>query len=66
MTEAAHECHLTTAALTCHADRLERLGLVERVRVSSDRRKIYLCATQKGLEMVDDFRDRLKKMQGLL
>jgi len=44
---------VTTGAITNRIDRLEQRGLVERA-ASSDRRKVIVRLTKKGLETVDD------------
>ena len=38
----AHMCGLTTGAITGIIDRLERVGLVQRVRDPEDRRRVFL------------------------
>lgn len=48
MTEAARRLSHSTAAATGTADRLEKLGLVERIHAADDRRKVLLRATDGG------------------
>ena len=43
----------TTAGVTFVADQLEGLGLVSRVRVAGDRRRVALELTTKGRSLVD-------------
>jgi DNA-binding MarR family transcriptional regulator len=39
---------ISTAAVTDIADKLEKLGLIERVRGRQDRRSVWLKLTEKG------------------
>jgi DNA-binding MarR family transcriptional regulator len=44
---------VTTGAITNRIDRLEQRGLVKRA-ASSDRRKVIVCLTKKGLDTVEN------------
>ena len=44
---------LTTGAMTNRIDRLEERDLVERKPDPEDRRGLYICLTQKGLDLID-------------
>ena len=44
--------NLSASTLTGVIDRLETKGFVERKRSSSDRRKIFVCSTMKGVEIM--------------
>jgi DNA-binding MarR family transcriptional regulator len=45
---------VTTGAITNRIDRLEERGLVERDRTSTDRRKVIVGLTPRGLKLVDE------------
>ena len=49
-------CH-STAAATGLVDRLEKLGYVERLHASEDRRKVMVQITPKGVDLVDRMRE---------
>ena len=49
----------STAAATCLVDRLEKLGYVQRMRVSDDRRKVMVQITRKGICFVNEMRDEI-------
>ncbi|MEU8243175.1 MarR family transcriptional regulator [Actinoplanes missouriensis] len=44
--------HVQQSSITPLADRLEAAGLIERARDDSDRRRVWLCPTDKGGTMV--------------
>lgn len=44
---------VTSGGITQRVDRLEAMGLVERVRDATDRRVVYVTLTDKGIETVD-------------
>ncbi len=50
-TDVARRAHLSTSTVIGIIDRLERKGLVQRVRSQRDRRLIDISATQKGAEL---------------
>ena len=56
MTEIADKMTHTTAAATGLVDRLENLGYVQRMHASSDRRKVLVRITPKGLDLVGRIR----------
>ena len=49
----------STAAATGLVDRIEKLGYVERIHASDDRRKIMVRITSKGVEMVAHMRKEI-------
>ncbi len=53
MVMASELLGITTAGMTCMADRMVKMGLVERFQEANDRRKIYLAATVKGNEIAE-------------
>jgi DNA-binding MarR family transcriptional regulator len=56
MTAIAAYTDRTTAATTQLGDKLERLGLAERIRGSKDRRAIWIRLTEKGLAAAAEIR----------
>jgi DNA-binding MarR family transcriptional regulator len=56
--ELAAEEGISPPALSGHVDRLERLGLIERVRSSSDRRRVGLTLTPAGTRLLRRVRER--------
>ncbi len=50
--ELAEHLGLTTGAVTTLIDRLERVGMVERVRDASDRRRVYVSSTPATREIL--------------
>lgn len=44
---------ITTGGLTQRIDRLERRGLVERLRAPTDRRLVYIQLTHEGRDLID-------------
>jgi DNA-binding MarR family transcriptional regulator len=50
--ELAREINLSNATITDIVDRLERRGLVVRMRGASDKRRVLLTATDSGLELM--------------
>lgn len=59
MTDIAKKMAHSTAAATGLVDRIEKLGYVERVHASDDRRKIMVRITAKGTEMVSHMRKEI-------
>ncbi len=49
--DLAGHLKVTSGAVTALVDRLERLGFVERVRDTEDRRRVYVQPTQGALEI---------------
>ena len=58
LTELAAEEGITTPALSGHVDRLERAGLIERVRSEEDRRRVGLTLTAEGARLLRRVRSR--------
>lgn len=56
--ELAAEEHVSPPALSGSVDRLERDGLVERVRSTEDRRRVGLVLTPEGRRLLRRVRDR--------
>lgn len=56
--ELAERERISGAAASAHVDRLERAGLVRRVRSESDRRRIGLEITPKGQRVLETVRKR--------
>ena len=54
MTDLAAQCRATPSAATRNADRLERLGLAERVSCPGDRRVVHLSITDRVRRVVAD------------
>jgi len=63
MVELAVNTKTTTANMTGTVDRLEKFGLVERHRDVYDRRIVLVSATDKGKDLVSDYRDKLEQAQ---
>lgn len=59
MTDIAVKMSHSTAAATGLVDRIEKLGYVERVHASEDRRKIMVRITPKGVEFVSHMRKEI-------
>lgn len=59
MTDVSKTLGHSTASSTGFADRLEKLGYVERQHAIEDRRKVTVRLTKKGVEFVDNTRKRL-------
>ena len=59
MSDIAKKMGHSTAAATGLVDRLEKLGYVERVHAAEDRRKIMVCITHKGTELVAHMRKEI-------
>ncbi len=59
MTDIAKKMAHSTAAATGLVDRIERLGYVERVHASEDRRKIMVRISSKGAEIVSHMRKEI-------
>ena len=51
----------STAAATGLVDRLEKLGYVQRLHASDDRRKVMVQITRKGIDLVDKMREDIIK-----
>ena len=58
LAELAAEEHISPPALSGHVDRLERAGLIERVRSSEDRRRVGLRLTPEGARLMRRVRAR--------
>ncbi|WP_326691179.1 MarR family transcriptional regulator [Streptomyces sp. NBC_01795] len=54
MTELSRLLHVEKSSLTGLVDRVERRGLVERVRADNDRRAFRIALTTTGAELADD------------
>ena len=58
LAELAAEEGISPPALSGHVDRLERAGLIERVRSSDDRRRVGLRLTDEGARLLRSIRAR--------
>jgi DNA-binding MarR family transcriptional regulator len=58
LAELAAEEGISPPALSGHVDRLERAGLIERVRSSDDRRRVGLRLTEDGSRLLRNVRAR--------
>lgn len=58
LAELAAEEGISPPALSGHVDRLERAGLIERVRSSEDRRRVGLRLTDEGTRLLRRVRAR--------
>src|ERR687895_1285040 len=58
LAELAAEEGISPPALSGHVDRLERAGLLERVRSTEDRRRVGLRLTEDGLRLMRRIRAR--------
>ena len=58
LAELAAEEGISPPALSGHVDRLERAGLIERVRSSQDRRRVGLALTHEGIRLLRRIRAR--------
>ncbi len=58
LAELAAEEGISPPALSGHVDRLERAGLIERVRSSEDRRRVGLRLTEEGARLMRRVRAR--------
>jgi len=56
--ELAAEERISPPALSGHVDRLEKLGLLERVRSTADRRRVGLVLTPAGRRLLRRVRER--------
>ena len=67
MTDIAKKMWHSTAAATGLVDKLEKMGLVERLHMKEDRRKIMVQITKKGDEFVTKKRETIsKRLQEIL
>ena len=57
MTHISKKMGHSTAAATGLVDRLEKLGYVQRLHASDDRRKVIVQITRKGIDLVDKMRE---------
>lgn len=72
LAELAAEEGISPPALSGHVDRLERAGLLERVRSTDDRRRVGLRLTDEGARLLRNIRarrttwltDRLRVLEG--
>jgi DNA-binding MarR family transcriptional regulator len=66
MTEISKTVGHSTAAATGLVDRLEKLGYVQRLHASDDRRKVMVQVTRKALDLINEVvvitAELLKKM----
>ncbi|MCG8436896.1 MAG: MarR family transcriptional regulator [Pseudomonadales bacterium] len=53
MGDLASEVSLSQATVTTILDRLEKRDLIERKRGETDKRRVYACLTQGGLDIID-------------
>jgi DNA-binding MarR family transcriptional regulator len=58
LAELAAEEGISPPALSGHVDRLERAGLLKRVRSSEDRRRVGLALTEEGAKLLRRVRAR--------
>jgi DNA-binding MarR family transcriptional regulator len=58
LAELAAEEGISPPAMSGHVDRLERVGLIERVRSTEDRRRVGLRLTDDGLKLMRRIRAR--------
>lgn len=57
--ELAAQEHMSAPTLVCHIDKLEAAGLVARTRSNpNDRRRVGLCITATGSEVLQTLRER--------
>ena len=61
MTDIARKMGHSTAAATGLVDRLEKLGYVQRLHASDDRRKVMVQITKKGIDLVKRLRNVISK-----
>ena len=59
MSDIAKKMGHSTAAATGLVDRMEKLSYVERMHAAEDRRKIMVCITSKGVELVSKMRKEI-------
>lgn len=57
---------LTTGAITGVVDRLERAGFVQRVRLDSDRRKVFVSTTETFVEKVVPLFEPMQRLQNVV
>lgn len=57
MTEISKKMGHSTAAATTLVDKLEKLGYVQRLHASDDRRKVMVQITRKGIGLVESMRE---------
>ena len=57
MTDLARKMQYSNAVITGLVDRLENLGYVERKADPKDRRKILVCNTPKGTDLLEVLRN---------
>ncbi len=57
MTDISKKMGHSTAAATGLVDRLEKLGYVQRLHASEDRRKVMVQITKKGVDLVERIRE---------
>ena len=57
MTSISKKMGHSTAAATGLVDRLEKLGYVQRLHASDDRRKVMVQITRKGIDLVEKMRE---------
>ncbi|HHW01827.1 MAG TPA: MarR family transcriptional regulator [Thermoanaerobacterales bacterium] len=64
LSEIGDRMLVTKANITGLIDRLERQGLVKRIRDESDRRKIQAVITRKGIEFTEEVIKKYKEWSG--
>jgi len=62
MTEVSKKIGHSTAASTGLIDRMEKLGYVQRLHASDDRRKVLVQVARKGIDLVEQIRTNLVEM----
>lgn len=50
----SEELHVHSGTLTSRLDRLERKGMIERVRHPTDRRSVEVCLSERGLTVAEE------------
>ena len=62
MTEVSKKIGHSTAASTGLIDRMEKLGYVQRLHASDDRRKVLVQVARRGIDLVEQIRTNLVEM----
>lgn len=57
MSDLAERLRVTVGAVTLQANRLIKMGYVERTRSEEDRRVVMLSITETGRELADEYRE---------
>lgn len=61
VTEIVENLSITKSQMTASADKLIKLGYIERKNDEEDRRKIYLSITKSGIEMTNVIKNSINK-----